>query len=114
MGNNELEESEEEIFKYHDTEFYKKASDLIEYISSTFKNYAFTEKYLEYEKGDISKEEVNKYIKQVLLNLDEYTRHDLNHMWAMLSDKNCWCGDYRIGELVHKQLIEIWYPEDCK
>lgn len=109
MENKELEE---DIFKYDETEFHKKCDEIIKEISTTFKHMGFTEKYIDFKQGVATKEDVEVGIHNVLINLDEYKRNDLNHMWAMLSDKNCWAIDYKIGEIVHNELMKIWYPED--
>lgn len=106
---------EEELFDYNNTSFHNKCNEIVSEISNTFKNLGFTDMYFEYWKNHkYSLDEINQYIHDTLLNLDEFKRHDLNHMWTMLSEKNCWWIDYRIGDLVHKQLMRIWYPEDFK
>ena len=111
MGDNtQLEEKE--LYSYEDTEFRGKCYKVLRDISDTFRKLGFTGKYHEYYKKNISKAEICDYIKSVLLGLDEYTRHDLNYMWAMLSSKNCWHIEYDVGELIHNELMKIWYPED--
>lgn len=86
---------------------------MIEDISSLFKNAGFTDMYLKWRDLDdiTSKEDLEKYIYDKVVGLDEYKRHDLNEIWKMLSDTNCWCVDYNIGQILHDQLMKIWYPE---
>jgi len=114
MEDKEIIELDQELVRYNDTPFHIRCDDVMNEISVAFKNLGFIDKYQEYCKNKITKNDLNIYIKDVLLILDEYTRHDLNHMCAMLSTKNCWCGEYSVGELVHEQLLKIWYPEDYK
>ena len=106
---------EDELFKYHNTPFHNKCDEIIVEIGDTFKKLDFTDLYIEYEKnGKYDKTFVEEVIYDKLLTLDEYERHDLNHMWRMLSSKNCWYVDYRIGQIVHEQLLKIWYPDKFK
>ena len=103
---------EEELHKYFDTPFQKRCNNLSSEMSTILKNFGFTEKYLDFYRGKIPKEELITYVRNTLENLDEYTRHDLNHLWSMLSDKNCGWFEYKIGEIIHDQLMKIWYPKD--
>ena len=100
---------EEEIFDYDDTKFQAVCNKIINEISTAFKEHGFTEEYLKYfREGSIRKEDVESSIHNKLLDLSEFTRHDLNKMWSMLSEKNCWFVDYNIGQIVHEQLLKIW------
>ena len=105
---------EKELYNYEDTEFRGKCYKVLRDISDIFRKFGFTDKYREYCYNNITKTEVCDYIKSVLLDLDEYTRHDLNYMWAMLSDKNCWHVEYDVAVLIHEELMKIWYPKDYK
>ena len=108
MNENYINEPDE----YGETTFHLKCNDIMDEISTTFRELGFTNRYLAYWRNKIyTIEEVKEYIRETLLNLDEFKRRDLNRMWAMLSDKNCWYIDYDIGELVHWELMKIWYPE---
>lgn len=110
---NEIVNQEDELFKYNSTPFQNKSKEIIEEISNTFKELDFTDLYIEYRKnGKYDKQFVEDVMYDKILTLDEYKRHDLNEMWAMLSSKNCWYIDYEIGQIVHNQLMKTWYPED--
>lgn len=100
-----------ELCDYSNTPFRKRCDEMIEDISSLFKNIGFTDAYLKCSKQIISQEDFEKYVYNKLFELDEYKRHDFNEMWKMLSDTNCWYADYYIGCVVHKQLMKIWNPE---
>lgn len=100
---------EEDFINYYDTPFQNSCDKVVNEISQTFKNKGFTEKYLKfYRDGTITKSDVENYIYDSLLGLDEFTKHDFNKMCSMLSDKNCWYVDYNIGQIVHEQLLKIW------
>jgi threonyl-tRNA synthetase len=103
---------DEEVFKHYETQFIHKCEELLNEIQTTFKNFGFTEKHIDYHSGLITKEELEQYIYDTLLNLDEYKRHDLNQMHKMLSTVNCGYQDYEIGQIVHEQLIKIWFPKE--
>jgi hypothetical protein len=105
---------EEEVYYYEDTPFHKMCDELSRQMSATLKNYGFTDKYLEYYHGNITKDELITYVRDTLGCINETMRHDLNHLWSMLSTKNCGWYEYEAGQIIHDELLRIWYPEDYK
>jgi len=103
---------EDEVFKYYNTSFIKKCNDLLQEISTTLKNLGFVDKYFEHNEGKITEEELTSYFHDILVELDEYKRHDLNELSKMLTPSNCSWYEYRIGKIIHNQLIKIWYPDE--
>lgn len=102
-----------DFYDYSDTPFQNKCKEVTREISETFKGLGFTDTYLIHLREQyITKEDVEKYIYSKLVEMDEYRKHDFNEMWSMLSSTNCWHVDYEIGQIVHEQLMSIWYPED--
>lgn len=112
MTEQEDKEFEDKIFKYENTTFYKECDEILKYISNTYKNLGFIDKYFEFSKGEITEENLVEYIRNELLHLDEYYRHDLNQMSKMLSTSNCAWYEYAIGKIVHEQLLKIWFPKE--
>jgi hypothetical protein len=108
------QELEDEVFKYYDTPFINKCKDLLREISVTLKNFGFVDKYFEYKEDKITKEELENYFYDTLIKLDEYRRHDLNELSKMLSSSNCGWYEYKIGEIIHNQLIKIWFLDEFK
>lgn len=100
---------ENNIFDVFDTPFQKECQELISRISNTFEGYGFTEKYKSCQRKECTYEEFEDYIFEQINPLSEKERHDFNMMHKMLSTKNCWYGDYDIGERIHNVLISrIW------
>ena len=99
----------EDVRDYGNTEFQNKCEKLLNEISITFKRYKFIDVYLRYINKEISIKDVENFIYKKISELNEYDRHDLNQMHAMLSKKNCWYIEYDIGNILHKQLIKFWY-----
>lgn len=115
MCNDESKLIEDELFKYNDTPFQNRCVEIIVDVGKCFKDLDFTDLYMDYKKhGKYDKQFVADVIYDKLVTLDEYKRHDLNKMHSMLSSKNCWFIDYEISQIVHEQLLKIWYPEDYK
>ena len=90
------------------TDFVNQCNAVMDKIEDTFKDYGFIEKYLEYTSDKITKEDLKKYIKDIISELEETEREDLNHMHAILSDKNCWYVTYDVGEILHEVLMDYW------
>ena len=97
------------------SDFIQRSEVLLGEISKEFESLGLTQLYLDYYKDgnmeyDVYEKMVNGFdnvIKSLADNEDKL--EELNYMNKMLSDKNCWYIDYRVGELLHKRLMNHWH-----
>ena len=91
------------------TEMITKCHDLINEIDARFE--PFIEIYLNYHKQDITYEEMENKMRDTIRDMDDSTMEEYNEMHKMYSHSNCGWDSFETGEIVHKLLIEKWYPE---
>ena len=90
------------------TEIITKCRDLISEIDSRFE--LFVKIYLECHNQNITYEEMESEMRDIIEEMDDLTMSEYNEMHKMYSNSNCAWYSYRTGEIVHKLLLEKWYP----
>ena len=97
--------------EYHKSDFFKIRNSIMIMIEEKFNEYDFikTFKRLSLENNV---EQFKDYVKERLTDVSELEKYTLNEMYKMLNEINCRWEMYEIGEIIHKALIELWYPEN--
>lgn len=96
---------------YYKSDFYKVRSSMMEMIEEKFNEYDFVNTFRRFYKEN-NLEQFKNYVKEKLNNVSELEKYTLNEMHKMFSESNCGWDMYKIAEIVHKALIELWYPKD--
>lgn len=94
------------------SEIIQKMNDVMTEIENKFE--CFVEKYREFVNGSITNDELIEFIKNKVYELNEEELVEYNYMNKFLSTKNCDWMLYKVGEIVHNEIIRKWYPDDSK
>lgn len=68
----------------------------------------FINVYMNYSAGNLSYDEMQKEMREIVKDMNYQTMREYNEMCKMYSRTNCWWVSFRTGEEVHKLLIEKW------
>jgi len=96
-------------FDFNQTDYIKEMHKITNDISVVFKPYS--ELYIKFNKNEIGEIELRKSFRNMLLELSYDEQQNMNERHKMLSTSNCWCIDYHTGNIIHEELIKIWYPD---
>lgn len=91
--------------EYEETDFYKLSNAVLGMIQNKFEEYGFVKNYIKYENEE---GKFYEYVMSVLRKVPDVELFMLNEMHKMLSESNCWCVHYHIGEVVHNVCVELF------
>jgi hypothetical protein len=74
----------------------------------------FNEIYKRYYRNKISELDMYKEIREVLNYFTKQQLIEYNEMWKMFSTFNCGHSSYSVAQIVHNEIMKIWYPEEVK
>lgn len=100
----------EEILNYNGyycSEFYEVSNKMMNMIEEKFNQYKLIEGFNIHSSD---KEGYLRYVKEKLYDCNEVEKYALNEMTKMLSQTNCSWKLYSVGSVLHKALIDMWYP----
>ena len=91
--------------EYQESDFYKLSETVLHMIQEKFEEYGFVKNYIKYENEE---GKFYEYVMSVLREVPDVELFTLNEMHKMLSESNCWCVHYHIGEVIHNVCIELF------
>jgi len=81
-------------------------------ISEIDKKYSiFIKIFREHHQGKITQQDMLNKMSEIVNTMDDDTMREYNEMAKMYSMSNCGWDSYETGRIVHKLLLNKWYPE---
>jgi hypothetical protein len=108
--------SKEEVELYNkfmeESEIIQKINNIMSEIEDKYS--IFNSIYIKYYRNKISELDMHEEIKEILNYFTKQQLIEYNEMWKMFSGTNCGHNYYNVAQIVHKEIMKIWYPEDYK
>ena len=93
---------------YEKSEIYAECQSLLSKISKKLD--WFSQEYIKWDhRKEITQEELRSNINNKLSEMSELERLEYNEICKMLSQSNCWYAEYQVAQIIHEELIKIWY-----
>lgn len=71
----------------------------------------FNDLYQANYRGKITKDEMMNGIREKISTFSDIELEEYNEMCKMFSETNCEWSEYEVGEIIHNEIIKIWYPD---